>query len=224
MTGPSEWSSLDHRVSSFRASIAQSTLALILVLASCFYALASDTGLSGRDGHPRARFPLAVWAQPTGDARLDATVKRAVGDWNAVFRDAFGRAAFAWSGGRESAAVTLAVEPATSPKMMGETQVSRDSAGVIALPVRIVVFEPAARGQTSRETVLYQIVAHELGHALGLEHVRDPRSLMCCVPGSVDFSDPAARETYVEARRHPDVGSVRAQLTEHYERFWRERE
>jgi hypothetical protein len=35
--------------------------------------------------------------------------------------------------------------------------------------------------------------------------VRDPRSLMCCVKGSVDFSDPAAREAYIEARRHPDV-------------------
>jgi hypothetical protein len=104
------------------------------------------------------------------------------------------------------------------------THVSTDDAGVIVLPVRIVVFEPAARGQTSRETVLYQIVAHELGHALGLEHVRDPRSLMCCVPGSVDFNDPVARETYIEARRHPDVGSVRAQLAKHYERFWRERE
>ncbi len=199
-------------------------LALILVLASWLPALASDTGLSGREGHPRSRFPLAIWAEPTGDAQLDAAVKRAVADWNAVFRETLGTAAFAWSEGRESAAVTLAVEPATSPKMMGETEVTTDEAGVIALPVRIVVFEPTARGQTSRETVLYQIVAHELGHALGLEHVRDPRSLMCCVPGSVDFSDPVARETYVEARRHPDVGSVRAQLAEHYERFWRGRE
>jgi hypothetical protein len=99
-----------------------------------------------------------------------------------------------------------------------------DDAGVIALPVRIVVFEPTARGQTSRETLLYQIAAHELGHALGLAHTRDPSSLMCCVPGSVDFNDPVAREAYIEARRHPGAGSARAQLAEHYERFWRGRD
>ena len=46
---------------------------------------------------------------------------------------------------------------------------------------------------------------------------------MCCVRGSVDFTDPAARDAYVDARRHPDVRSVRAQLAEHYARFWRDR-
>jgi hypothetical protein len=43
---------------------------------------------------------------------------------------------------------------------------------------------------------------------------------MCCVKGSVDFSDAAVREAYVQARRHPDVRSARAQLAEHYARFW----
>jgi hypothetical protein len=217
VAGPSEGSSLDHRA----ASIAQSALFLILLVCGLVApALASDTGLSGAEGHPRERFPLTVWVQPLGDARLAAALRRAVDDWNAVSRDTLGREAFAWIGQREAAQVTLAVEAATAPGLMGETQVETDAAGVIALPVRIVVFEPAARGQTGRETLLYQIAAHELGHALGLAHARDPRSLMCCVPGSVDFRDAAAREAYVEARRHPDVGSARAQLEAHYKRFW----
>jgi len=93
--------------------------------------------------------------------------------------------------------------------------------GAIALPVRVVVHEPAARGQTSRETILYQVLAHELGHALGLPHNADPKSLMCCVHASLDFKAPAIRAAYIESRRHPDVGSAREQLAAHYGRVWR---
>jgi hypothetical protein len=181
---------------------------------------ASNTSLSGREGHLRSRFPLTVWTQPSGDAQLDATMRRAVDDWNALFREALGVEAFA-PAGRAAAQVRVDLEPATASGMMGATYLSTDDSGAIELPVRISVVEPTARGQTSRETLLYQVLAHELGHALGLPHVRDPRSLMCCEPGAVDFKDPAAREAYVEARRHPDLGSLRAQLVEHYTRFWR---
>ena len=44
---------------------------------------------------------------------------------------------------------------------------------------------------------------------------------MCCVSGSIDFNDPVQRNAYVEARRHPELATVRTQLTEHYTRFWR---
>ena len=105
--------------------------------------------------------------------------------------------------------------------LMGFAEITSGADHVITVPVRVVVHEVTARGQTSRETLLYQILAHELGHALGLVHTTEPRSLMCCVHASLDFNDPTVRAAYVEARRKPDIGSARAQLAAHYERFWR---
>ena len=185
-------------------------------------ARASETELTGREGHPRKHFPLTVWAESFNDPVLDGAVRRAQEDWNTLGRSVLGTALFMDSPSRGDAEVTIAVQPPEAAKLMGFTEIQTDSAGVIALPVRIVVVAPVARGQTSRETLLYQVVAHELGHALGLAHVRDPRSLMCCVKGSVDFNDPAQRDAYIEARRHPDVRSVRAQLAEQYARLWRQ--
>jgi hypothetical protein len=104
---------------------------------------------------------------------------------------------------------------------MGMAVVDTDAAGVVARPVRIVVAPPRPRGQTPADVLFYQVVAHELGHALGLPHAPDARSVMCCATGAVDFADPAQRAAYIAARQHPDLRSVEGQLAEHYARFWR---
>ena len=194
---------------------------LLLLLAAP--ALASDVGFSGAEGHPRARLPLTLHMTSFGDAALDAAAIRAVDDWNRVAQEALGVAVFARVESRDGAQVVVETLPPDARGLMGVAHVTVGSDGGIALPVRVVVHEPAARGQTSRETILYQVLAHELGHALGLPHNTDPKSLMCCIHQSLDFNDPTVRAAYIESRRHPNVATARDQLAAHYERVWRAR-
>jgi len=186
-------------------------------------------GVSSEEGHRLQRFPLRVWAEPSLAAGVEAALGRAMADWNVVFREALGISAdaFVRAETRSAADVFVANAPNDAPisatilagaHALGWTSMDADERGMIRLPVKIYVLGSAQFKDVSREASLYAVVAHELGHALGLGHADDPRSVMCCAGSAL--GNPAGYAAYMDSLRDPTVRSVREQLAEHYARFW----
>ncbi len=174
-------------------------------------------------GHPRERFPLTIYAESASSSPLDSAIQDAVAQWNQVFEHEFHEAAFTWTDNKTGADILIRFAKTSRVHgEMGDTEIDADKRGIIRLPVRINLNPPKSRGRTDVRQMLFDVAAHELGHALGLPHINQASSIMCCDPGAINFSDPTSRATYIQSRRHPDLGSVAPDLAAHYHKFWKE--
>jgi hypothetical protein len=177
--------------------------------ALCFLSASSAQA----QGVPLTKVPrVLISVGQSGDARVPL-VRAAVAHWNGIFAGIgsgfrLGSVSFGGSEGGQPGAIVVVL---SDGEFVSHVNRLPGGAGAVAM-IRNMSGPP-----TSLPNVMRNVIAHELGHAIGLGHNSNPALLMCgrpapCRPGLF------ASKT---ARYFPLSASERSRLLAMYPRGWK---